>query len=81
MTIFGLSCVLMYFTDRTSFFLKVQKQFEFWQLTIAILLALAIGLLTTKRSEEDPGFMNRQQTDEVSDKYPVAAKKVAARRT
>lgn len=66
MAIFGLSCVFMYFADRTSLFLKVQKQFELWQFSIAILVALVVGLGTMQRSAEDPGFMNRNQTDEVS---------------
>lgn len=66
MTIFGFSCVFMYFTDRTSLYLKIQKQFDFWQFTIAMLLALALGLGTLKKPEKDLGFLNRDQTDEVS---------------
>ena len=56
----------MYFTDRTSLYLKIQKQFDFWQFTIAMLLALALGLFTMKKPEKDLGFLNRDQTDEVS---------------
>lgn len=66
MTIFGFSCVFMYFTDRTSLYLKIQKQFDFWQFTIAMVLALALGLGTLKKPEKDLGFLNRDQTDEVS---------------
>lgn len=65
MTIFGFSVIFMYFCDRTSLFLKIQKQFDFWQFTIANLLALALGLGTMKKPEKDLGFLNRDQTDEV----------------
>lgn len=56
----------MYFTDRTSLYLKIQKQFDFWPFTIAMVLALALGLGTMKKPEKDLGFLNRDQTDEVS---------------
>lgn len=65
MTIFGFSCVFMYFTDRTSLYLKIHKQFDFWQFTIAMILALVLGLATMKKPEKDMGFLNRDQTDEV----------------
>lgn len=57
----------MYFADRTSLYLKVQKQFDFWQFTIAMIAALALGLGTLKKPEKDLGFLNRDQTDEVSE--------------
>lgn len=56
----------MYFCDRTSLFLKVQKQFDFWQYTIAMILAAVLGASTLKKPEKDLGFLNRDQTDEVS---------------
>lgn len=55
----------MYFTDRTSLFLKIQKQFDFWQFTIAMSAALVLGVVTCKKPEKDLGFLNRDQTDEV----------------
>lgn len=55
----------MYFTDRTSLYLKIQKQFDFWPFTIAMVLALALGIGTMKKPEKDLGFLNRDQTDEV----------------
>ena len=59
----------MYIADRTSLFLKIQKQFDFWQFTIAMVLALGVGLMTLKPVEEDLGFLSRDQTDEVSEKF------------
>ena len=66
MTIFGFSVTFMYFCDRTSLFLKVQKQFDVWYFTVAIVAALALGLGTMRKPEKDLGFLNREQTDEVS---------------
>lgn len=56
----------MYFTDRTSLYLKIQKQFDFWPFTIAMIATLILGLVTMKKPEKDMGFLNRDQTDEVS---------------
>lgn len=65
LTVFGFSIIFLYFTDRTSLFLKIQKQFDFWQFTIAMLLSLGLGVVTCKKPEKDLGFLNRDQTDEV----------------
>ena len=56
--------IYQYFCDRTSLFMKVQKQFEFWPVTLAMLASLALGLFTLKKPEKDLGFLNRDQTDE-----------------
>jgi len=50
--------------------LKIQKQFDFWQFTIAMGLALVLGVCTMKKPEKgDLGFLNRDQTDEVNSRY------------
>lgn len=67
MTIFSFSLVFLYFADRTSLFLKIQKQFDFWQFTIAMLAFLGLGVGTMTSGEKDLGFLNREQTDEVGD--------------
>ena len=69
LTVFGFSIIFMYFSDRTSLFLKIQKQFDFWQFTIAMLASLVLGLVTLKKPEKDLGFLNRDQTDEVRNSY------------
>ena len=58
------SIAVIYLADRTGFWLKEQKQFNPYTFAFLSLLCLTIGLLTVKRSENDLGFLNREQTDE-----------------
>ena len=65
MSIFGLSTILMFFSDRTQLFLKEGKQYDVVQFTILTVASLAVGILTLKKPEKgDLGFLNRDQTDE-----------------
>jgi hypothetical protein len=63
-TIFGTGILYLFLADRTSVFLKEQKQYNFWTFTLLVLAALAVGLATTVRRDKDMGFLNREQTDE-----------------
>jgi len=63
-TIFGSAILYLFLADRTSVFLKEQKQYSVWTFTALVLIALAIGLATTVRRDKDMGFLNREQTDE-----------------
>lgn len=58
------SIAAIYLADRTGFWLKAQKQFNPYTFTFLSVLSLAVGLLTMKRSDNDLGFLNRDQTDE-----------------
>lgn len=60
----SVSVALIYVADRTSFWLKEQKQFDPWSFGILNFLALAGGIVTSSRGEKDLGFLNREQTDE-----------------
>lgn len=53
-----------YMADRTSIFLKMQKQFETGTFTLLSLIALIAGIATMSPAEKDLGFLNRDQTDE-----------------
>lgn len=65
MAVFGLCVILIFFGDRTSLFLKEQKQYDAIQFGVLNFVALAAGLLTLKKPEKgDLGFLNRDQTDE-----------------
>lgn len=63
-TIFGTAIFYLFLADRTSVFLKEQKQYSVWTFTILVLIALGIGLITMVRRDKDMGFLNREQTDE-----------------
>jgi hypothetical protein len=63
-TIFGSAILYLFLADRTSVFLKEQKQYNVWTFGLLIVIALAIGLATTVRGDKDMGFLNREQTDE-----------------
>jgi hypothetical protein len=63
-TIFGTAILYLFLADRTSVFLKEQKQYNVWTFSILVLVALGIGLITTVRRDKDMGFLNREQTDE-----------------
>lgn len=62
--VFSAAIALIYVADRTGFWLKEQKQFNPWTFTFLGLSFLAFGLVTVKRADKDPGFLNRDQTDE-----------------
>ncbi|GAA5991803.1 hypothetical protein JCM11641_001762 [Rhodosporidiobolus odoratus] len=64
LSVFNLSVTLLYLADRTSLFLKENKQYD--ALTFGILcgLSLLAGVVTLKPIEKDLGFLNRDQTDE-----------------
>ncbi|KAL6310128.1 O-acetyltransferase [Sparassis latifolia] len=62
--IVSVAAALIYLADRTGFWLKEQKQFSPWTFAFLSLLNLGVGLFTTKRAEQDLGFLNRDQTDE-----------------
>jgi hypothetical protein len=63
-TIFGTAILYLFLADRTSVFLKEQKQYNVWTFTVLVLVSLAIGLATTVKRDKDMGFLNREQTDE-----------------
>ncbi|EPQ60594.1 Cas1p-domain-containing protein [Gloeophyllum trabeum ATCC 11539] len=59
----GILC-LIFMADRTSFWLKEQKQFDAWMFGGFSFLSLVAGLSTLRKSDKDLGFLNREQTDE-----------------
>jgi N-acetylneuraminate 9-O-acetyltransferase len=58
------SLALVYLADRTSFWLKEQKDFNAWTFALVSLMCLAAGLSSVKQADKDLGFLNRDQTDE-----------------
>ncbi|KAG8903872.1 hypothetical protein FRB99_002641 [Tulasnella sp. 403] len=64
LTIFGGVVGLSFLADRTSVFMKEQKQFDPWWFSGLCLASLAVGLATIKKKDKDLGFLNREQTDE-----------------
>lgn len=63
-TIFGLAVTLLFLADRTSLFLKENKQYTALSFAILCLASLGAGMATMKPAEKDLGFLNRDQTDE-----------------
>jgi hypothetical protein len=64
LSIFGFVVTFLFVADRTSLFLKENKQYD--PLTFGILCAasLVAGAATLKPADKDLGFLNREQTDE-----------------
>lgn len=54
----------MYISDRSQLFSKVQKHFDAFTFTALNLTMLLLGCATTLKSNGDPSFLNRDQTDE-----------------
>lgn len=61
--ILGGSCLLLYLADRTTLFMKNQKQYDAWQFWGLMAATLAGGWLT-RQQNKDGSFLNRHQTDE-----------------
>ena len=57
--IFGFSVSFLFIADRTSLFLKENKQYDALTFGVLSLLSLAAGVLTLKPAEKDLGFLNR----------------------
>ena len=64
LAIFGSSVSFLFIADRTSLFLKENKQYDALTFGVLCLISLAAGLATMKPAEKDLGFLNREQTDE-----------------
>ncbi|KAI9345408.1 10 TM acyl transferase domain found in Cas1p-domain-containing protein [Pilaira anomala] len=66
--VFGLSVIYMYLGDRSQVFGKLSKQFDSTTFTLLLIVMLILGLTTlsttNKQLDKDPGFLNRDQTDE-----------------
>jgi N-acetylneuraminate 9-O-acetyltransferase len=76
LSLFGLVVCFCFYTDRTQIFEKSQKLFRQRQFLMACLVALALGLISIRRSKSpisrrsspltiyDQGFLSRNQSDE-----------------
>ncbi|KAI0053334.1 Cas1p-domain-containing protein [Auriscalpium vulgare] len=62
--IFSGAIALIFVADRTSFWMKEQKQFNPWTFAFLSIASLVVGLATVRRADQDLGFLNRVQTDE-----------------
>lgn len=62
--IFGFALSFLFIADRTSLFLKENKQYDAITFAILSFVALLAGFLTLKPADKDLGFLNREQTDE-----------------
>ncbi|KAH0614021.1 uncharacterized protein H6S33_005907 [Morchella sextelata] len=65
--VFGLAVVYCFYADRTQVFNKAHKQYFTSDFLWGIVLSLAVGLFTLRKSSEtnpDQPFLNRLQTDE-----------------
>lgn len=65
MSIFGFAVSFLFIADRTSLFLKENKQYDALTFAILCLATVVAGVLTLKpAADKDLGFLNREQTDE-----------------
>lgn len=63
-TIFGAVIGLNFMSDRTTIWMKEQKQFDPWMFAGLSVISMAAGIATLKSKDKDLGFLNREQTDE-----------------
>lgn len=64
LTFFGTAILYLFLADRTSVFLKEQKQYSVVTFGVLIAASLAVGTITGVKRDKDMGFLNREQTDE-----------------
>lgn len=64
MSTFGLSVTYLWFADRTTMFLKENKDWDPKVFTVLSVICLLAGLVTVKNRGKDLGFLNRDLTDE-----------------
>lgn len=64
LTVFGLSSALLFVADRTSLFLKENKQYDALGFGVLCALTFVAGVMTMTPADKDLGFLNREQTDE-----------------
>ncbi|KAM0747163.1 Cas1p-domain-containing protein [Meredithblackwellia eburnea MCA 4105] len=64
LSIFSFSVTFLFLADRTSLFLKENKQYTALSFAVLSLASLLAGYLTLTPPDKDLGFLNRDQTDE-----------------